>query len=83
MMPRMVDDAEAPIACWVCDRTLSADEPRWLLPIVPDGPSMPPVMSGVACLSCYRARDQTYVPGAAEGRLTSRVLRILALEFAS
>ena len=33
-------------------------------------------MTGIACLGCYHGRSQTYVPGAAEGRLTSRVLGI-------
>ena len=76
-------DDDAPAACWVCGRALDPDEPRRLVPIVPDDPGIPPRMSGVACLGCYQWRQQTYVSGAAEGRLTSRVLRIPALEFAS
>ena len=35
-------------------------------------------MTGVACLGCDRGPEQTYVPGANEGRLTSRVLVIPA-----
>jgi hypothetical protein len=83
MMPRMVDDADSLIACWVCGRAIADDEPRRLVPIVPDDPAMPPRMTGIACLGCYQGRQQTYVPGAAEGRLTSRVLVIPATEFAS
>jgi hypothetical protein len=81
MNPRMDDDA--PAACWVCGRMLAADEPRRLVPIHPDDPAMPPRMTGVTCLGCYQGRDQTYVAGAAEGRLTSRVLVIPASEFPS
>jgi hypothetical protein len=77
----MDDDSAA--ECWICGRTIAPEEPRRLVPIVPDDPAMPPCMTGVACPGCFRGRDQTYVPGANEGRLTSRVLVIPATEFAS
>jgi hypothetical protein len=79
----LVIDDDAPTECWVCGRAIAAAEPRRLVSIVPDDPTMPPRMTGVACLGCYRGRDQTYVPRSAEARLTSRVLRIPAVEFAS
>ncbi len=78
-----MDDDDAPIACWVCGRVLNPDEPLRLIPILPDDPRQPPTMTGIACLGCYQGRQQTYVPGLAEGRLTSRMLRIPAAEFAS
>ncbi len=70
------------IECWVCGRTLAADEPRRLIRLAPNVRHEPP-FEGYACLGCYQGRQQTYVPGAAEGRLTSRVLLIPAPEFAS
>jgi hypothetical protein len=81
MMPRVDDDA--PVECWVCGRAIAVDEPRRLVPIVPDDPRMPPVMTGIACLGCYRGREQTSVPGASAGREASRVLMVPAAEFTS
>jgi hypothetical protein len=54
-----MNDDEAPAACWICGHAIAPDEPRRLVPIAPDDPAMPPSMTGVACLGCYRGRDQT------------------------
>ncbi len=79
----MVTDEDEAAMCWVCGRAIAADEPCRLIPILPDDPAMPPRMTGVACLGCYRGSRQTYVLGASAGRLTSRVLVIPASEFSS
>ena len=72
-----------PGECWVCGRVLAPDEPRRLVPIVPDAAAMPARMSRVACLGCFRGHEPTSVPGAAQGRLTSRVWVIPAVGIAS
>ena len=81
MMPCVDDDA--PVECWVCGRAIAAEEPRRLVPTLPDDPGMPPAITGIACLGCYQGRDQTSVPGAAEGRLTSCVLVVESAAFVS
>ena len=76
----MSDDA---INCWICGHAIDPGEKRRQIPMVSDDPRRPPTITGIACMGCYHGREQCYVPGASEGRLTSRLLHVPALAYVS